>query len=93
MKPIKDIADDLNAGRTTSRELVEQSLSNIEDASGEGQRTFIKVHADAARAAADAHDALRAARYRSLVLLPVSPSRSKTSLTSQVTSRRQDQRS
>jgi len=60
MKPIKDIADDLNAGRTTSRELVEQSLSNIEDASGEGQRTFIKVHADAARAAADAHDTMRA---------------------------------
>jgi aspartyl-tRNA(Asn)/glutamyl-tRNA(Gln) amidotransferase subunit A len=61
MKPIKDIADDLSEGRTTSRELVEQSLSKIEDASGEGQRTFIKVHADAARAAADAHDMLRAA--------------------------------
>jgi len=61
MKPIKDITDDLNAGRTTSRELVEQSLSKIEDASGEGQRTFIKVHADTARAAADAHDTMRAA--------------------------------
>ena len=61
MKPIKDIANDLSEGRTTSRELVERSLSKIEDASGEGQRTFIKVHGAAARAAADAQDTLRTA--------------------------------
>ena len=61
MKPIKDIADDLSEGRTTSRELVEQSLSKIEDTGGEGQRAFIKVNAAAARAAADAQDTLRAA--------------------------------
>ena len=61
MKPIKDIAADLKEGRTTSRELVEQALSKINDINGEGQRTFIKVHSDAARAAADAQDTLRAA--------------------------------
>ncbi|NKB21241.1 MAG: amidase [Alphaproteobacteria bacterium] len=61
MKPITDIANDLSTGRTTSRELVEQSLSKIEDTDGEGQRAFIKVHAQAARAAADAQDTLRAA--------------------------------
>ena len=59
MKPIIDIANDLSAGRTTSRELVENSISNIQDGSGEGQRVFIKVHAESARAEADAQDRLR----------------------------------
>jgi aspartyl-tRNA(Asn)/glutamyl-tRNA(Gln) amidotransferase subunit A len=41
--------------------LVEECLARIDDRSGEGTRTFLKVHAEAARAAADYHDRLRAA--------------------------------
>lgn len=59
MKPIIEIANDLNAGIISSRELVEQSLARIEDTSGEGQRTFIKVHAKEALEQAKAHDVLR----------------------------------
>jgi aspartyl-tRNA(Asn)/glutamyl-tRNA(Gln) amidotransferase subunit A len=43
-----------------SRTLVEECLARIGDPSGEGARVFLKVHADAARAAADYFDALRA---------------------------------
>ncbi|HET6605673.1 MAG TPA: amidase [Rhodopila sp.] len=59
MRAIDDIAADLGAGRTTSRALVEEALGRIADPAGEGSRTFIKVHADQARAVADAIDALR----------------------------------
>lgn len=59
MRPIDSIAEDLAAGRTTSRALVEDALARIADPAGEGARTFIKVHADQARAMADAADALR----------------------------------
>ena len=45
--------------RTTSRALVEQCLARIADPNGEGARAFIKVHAEQARAMADAMDALR----------------------------------
>ena len=58
-----EIAVDLSAGRTTSRALVEAALERIADPSGEGQRAFVKVYADSARAAADAQDKLRAAGY------------------------------
>ena len=44
-------AADLAAGRTTSRALVEEALARITDPAGEGRRTFVKVYADAARAA------------------------------------------
>jgi aspartyl-tRNA(Asn)/glutamyl-tRNA(Gln) amidotransferase subunit A len=54
-------AAELAAGRTTARALVEEALSRIADAAGEGARAFIAVQADAARAAADAADALRSA--------------------------------
>ena len=48
------------AGRTTSRRLVEQCLTRINDPKGEGARAFTKVYADAALAEADASDKLRA---------------------------------
>lgn len=59
MKPLADIAADLAAGRTTSATLVDEALARIDDESGEGSRTFIRVHHDAARAAAKASDRMR----------------------------------
>jgi aspartyl-tRNA(Asn)/glutamyl-tRNA(Gln) amidotransferase subunit A len=61
MKPLRDIADDLEGGRTTSEALTDQALARIADPAGEGRRTFLKVHEDAARAAARASDRLRRA--------------------------------
>ena len=55
------LADDLTAGRTTARKLVEECLARIADPRGEGERTFIHVDRDAALAAADAMDTLRKA--------------------------------
>jgi aspartyl-tRNA(Asn)/glutamyl-tRNA(Gln) amidotransferase subunit A len=55
------LADDLQAGRTSARQLVEECLGKIADASGEGQRTFLHVDKQAAMAAADAMDGLRKA--------------------------------
>ncbi|MBV8118411.1 MAG: amidase [Alphaproteobacteria bacterium] len=60
---VMSLAEDLAAGRTTSRELIERALAQIADPAGEGARTFTKVYGDAARAAADAQDRLRAAGY------------------------------
>src|SRR5260221_8521566 len=60
---VLSLAADLAAGRTTSRELVEAALSRIADPAGEGARTFVKIYADGARAAADAQDRLRRAGY------------------------------
>jgi aspartyl-tRNA(Asn)/glutamyl-tRNA(Gln) amidotransferase subunit A len=60
MRSIANIATSLEAG-ASSRDLVEECLARIDDRSGEGTRTFLKVHAEAARAAADYHDRLRAA--------------------------------
>ena len=59
MRTIEQHAQALADGRTTSRTLVEQCLARIADPSGEGARAFIKVHAEQARAMADAMDALR----------------------------------
>jgi len=59
MRTIEQHAQALADGRTTSRTLVEQCLARIADPDGEGQRAFISVHADQARAMADAMDALR----------------------------------
>src|SRR5262245_11430863 len=53
------LADDLEAGRTSARKLVEECLERIADPTGEGSRTFIHVDKDAALAAADAMDLLR----------------------------------
>jgi aspartyl-tRNA(Asn)/glutamyl-tRNA(Gln) amidotransferase subunit A len=55
------LANDLEAGRTTARKLVEDCLGRIADPAGEGQRTFIHVDKNAAVAAADAMDGLRKA--------------------------------
>src|SRR5689334_11842008 len=59
MSRIAAAAKSLEAG-AKSRDLIEQSLARIEDRAGEGPRTFLKVHAEPARAAADYYDALRA---------------------------------
>src|SRR3984893_882834 len=47
------------AAGLSSRSLVEECLARILDPAGEGRRTFLKVHADQARAAADYVDTLR----------------------------------
>ncbi|HLY46784.1 MAG TPA: amidase [Stellaceae bacterium] len=71
---VLSLAADLAAGRTSSRALVELALARIADAAGEGARSFIKVYADNARAAADAQDRLQLAGYVASPLagLPVS---------------------
>jgi aspartyl-tRNA(Asn)/glutamyl-tRNA(Gln) amidotransferase subunit A len=60
MWTVAGLQADLAAGRTSSRELVEQSLARIAEAGGEGARAFLKVYADTARAEADLADRLRA---------------------------------
>jgi aspartyl-tRNA(Asn)/glutamyl-tRNA(Gln) amidotransferase subunit A len=59
MHAIEDLARTLADGQITSRALVEAALARIADPTGEGPRVFIKVHAERARAAADAVDAAR----------------------------------
>ena len=59
MRRIDELAQALTEGTTTSRALIEESLARIDDPKGEGARAFIKVHADQARAMADAADSLR----------------------------------
>jgi aspartyl-tRNA(Asn)/glutamyl-tRNA(Gln) amidotransferase subunit A len=61
MRTLSDLAAALADGRTTARRLVEDCLARIADPAGEGGRAFVRVHADAARAQADAIDALRRA--------------------------------
>jgi aspartyl-tRNA(Asn)/glutamyl-tRNA(Gln) amidotransferase subunit A len=60
MKTLAELARVLKAGATTSGRLVEDCLARIADPKGEGPRTFLKVHAEAARVAADYYDRLRA---------------------------------
>src|SRR6201987_5646358 len=59
---IASLADDLEAGRTSARKLVEECIARIADPGGEGQRTFIHVDRDAALDAANGMDALRRAK-------------------------------
>ncbi|HEV2336923.1 MAG TPA: amidase [Stellaceae bacterium] len=68
------LAEDLATGRTSSRALIEAALARIADPSGEGARSFVKVYAESARAAADAQDQLRQVGYVASALagLPVS---------------------
>lgn len=61
MQRIAEHTRALAAGTTTSRALVEDCLARITNPHGEGARTFTVVHAEAARAMADAADALRRA--------------------------------
>src|SRR6516162_530864 len=56
------LAADLDAGRTSARQLVEECLARIADPVGEGQRTFIHVDRHSALEAAEAMDHLRKAR-------------------------------
>lgn len=56
---VTGLARRLEAGETTSRQLVEEALARIADPAGEGARCFIKVDAEGALAAADEHDEMR----------------------------------
>jgi aspartyl-tRNA(Asn)/glutamyl-tRNA(Gln) amidotransferase subunit A len=58
---LASLADDLERGRTSARQLVEECLAKIADPAGEGRRAFIHVDKEAALAAADAMDRLRKA--------------------------------
>lgn len=58
---LKTLSEDLAAGTTTSRALVEACLAKIDDPAGEGRRAFIAVDREAALAQADAMDRLRSA--------------------------------
>ncbi len=60
MPTLDELAIALAAGKP-SRELVDECLARIADPQGEGGRTFLKVHAEQARAAADYHDRMRRA--------------------------------
>ncbi len=59
MRAIESLAQGLASGETTSRALVEEALARIADRTGEGERVFLKVHDEQARAAADAVDVAR----------------------------------
>ena len=61
MRTIEQLAQALDAGRTTSRTLVEESLARATDPGGEGARAFTRLYAHSARAMADAMDLLRRA--------------------------------
>jgi aspartyl-tRNA(Asn)/glutamyl-tRNA(Gln) amidotransferase subunit A len=56
---LASLADDLGAGRTTARALVDACLARIADPQGEGARAFLHVDAEAAIEAAEAMDRLR----------------------------------
>ena len=60
VKTISQLAIDLSTGEVTSATLVEQYLAAIDDALGEGSRTFIAVYRDAAHRGALAVDRARA---------------------------------
>ncbi|PVX85077.1 amidase [Paraburkholderia unamae] len=59
--PLLQLAADLDAGRSTSRALVETALERIAAEGGNGGHAFICVDAERARREADAQDALRGA--------------------------------
>ena len=61
MRTIDDHVQALETGASTARAIVETCLARIADPRGEGVRAFIKVHAEPARAMADAMDTLRRA--------------------------------
>ena len=64
MWTVAQLGGELAAGRTTSREIVERALAKITAPYGEGARSFIKVHAESARAEADYADKLRQSGVR-----------------------------
>ena len=56
---LAELAGDLENGRISARKIVDACLERIADATGEGQRAFIHVDAEAAIEAAEAMDRLR----------------------------------
>jgi aspartyl-tRNA(Asn)/glutamyl-tRNA(Gln) amidotransferase subunit A len=74
MWTVAQLTRELDAGRTTSRELVEAALARINAPEGEGKRAFLKVYAEGARAEAEHCDRLRKAGVRRSPIdgLPVS---------------------
>src|SRR4051794_17033379 len=58
--PLAEIAAELASGRTSSRALIEAAFARIDDPAGEGRRVYTKLYREAALAAADASDRLRA---------------------------------
>lgn len=72
--PLARLATDLAAGRVTSQALTEACLARIEDAAGEGKRSFTALYRPTALAAAAASDRLRAAGLPggSLAGIPIS---------------------
>jgi aspartyl-tRNA(Asn)/glutamyl-tRNA(Gln) amidotransferase subunit A len=53
------LAQDLESGRSSARQLVDACLARIADPDGEGTRAFVRVDAEAAIEAAEAMDRLR----------------------------------
>jgi aspartyl-tRNA(Asn)/glutamyl-tRNA(Gln) amidotransferase subunit A len=74
MWTVAQLTRELDAGRTSSRELIEQALARIAAPDGEGPRAFLMDDAAAARAEADHCDRLRKAGVRRSPIdgLPVS---------------------
>ena len=62
MPTLATLADDLEAGRTSARKLVEECLARIADPPARAQRVFIHVDKEAAIEAAEAMDRLRKAK-------------------------------
>lgn len=60
-RTLSALADDLASGRTTALALVREALARIDAPKGEGKLAFVKVHREAALAAAEAMDKLRSA--------------------------------
>ncbi|MDB5508217.1 MAG: Amidase [Hyphomicrobiales bacterium] len=58
---LEALAADLAEGRTTSEALVDACLARIDESGGEGERVFLNVNRESARASARAMDALRGA--------------------------------
>ena len=59
-KTLDEIKASLDLGKMSSYELVESALAAIDSKTGEGQKAFVKVYRDEARAQAIAIDKLRA---------------------------------
>ncbi|MGO4405286.1 amidase [Bosea sp. RAF48] len=60
-RTLSALADDLASGRTTALALVREAQARIDAPEGEGKLAFVKVHREAALAAAEAMDKLRSA--------------------------------
>ncbi len=61
LPPIGEMLRQLRCSAVSSRELVEQCFAAIEEASGEGSRTYLRVYAEEARRRADTIDRRRRA--------------------------------